>query len=126
MFKPSNFLLLVFGMAVLSFSSSWAGEPASGPEERLETQIAEEQQKSELAEKQERDRLREKVHRLRRRLYQIRGARLWPSYCGNCHNLRGPAQYAPGQWDLIMMHMRARANLPPQAAEAILEFLKRR
>lgn len=56
----------------------------------------------------------------------LKGARLWPQYCGNCHNALGPSNRSPVDWDLIMMQMRARANLPPDAAEAILEFLKRR
>ncbi len=56
----------------------------------------------------------------------IKGAKLWPNYCGNCHNLRGPYDRSPGDWEVVMMHMRATANLPPDVAEAILEFLKRR
>lgn len=56
----------------------------------------------------------------------IKGAKLWPNYCGNCHNPRGPSDRSPVEWDLIMMHMRARANMPPDAAEAVLEYLKKR
>lgn len=56
----------------------------------------------------------------------VKGAQLWPNYCGNCHNPRGPSDRSPVEWDLIMMHMRARANIPPDASEAILEFLKKR
>lgn len=56
----------------------------------------------------------------------LTGAKLWPNYCGNCHNPRGPSDRSPVDWDLIMMHMRARANMPPDAADAILEFLKTR
>ena len=56
----------------------------------------------------------------------IKGAKLWPNYCGNCHNPLGPSNRSPVDWDLIMMHMRSRANIPPDAAEAILEYLKRR
>ena len=56
----------------------------------------------------------------------LTGVKLWPNYCGNCHNSLGPSNRSPADWDLVMMHMRARANIPPDAAEAILEYLKRR
>lgn len=56
----------------------------------------------------------------------LKGAKLWPNYCGNCHNPRGPSDRSPVDWDLIMMHMRARANMPADAAEAVLEYLKKR
>ncbi|HXN87300.1 MAG TPA: hypothetical protein VN867_14595 [Candidatus Binataceae bacterium] len=53
-----------------------------------------------------------------------KGATLWPIYCNHCHNAREPAEFAPYQWDQIIMHMRTLENLPPQNADAILEFLK--
>jgi hypothetical protein len=53
-----------------------------------------------------------------------KGAKLWPIYCNHCHNAREPAEFAPYQWDQIIMHMRTIENLPPQDADAILEFLK--
>ena len=56
----------------------------------------------------------------------LKGVRLWPNYCGNCHNPRGPSDRSPVDWDLVMMHMRSRANMPPEATEAVLEYLKRR
>lgn len=52
------------------------------------------------------------------------GARLWPVYCAQCHNARPGSQFAPYQWDAILMHMRTQANLPSQNARAILEYLK--
>lgn len=55
----------------------------------------------------------------------LKGAKLWPVYCNHCHNARSPAEFAPYQWDAIMMHMRTQANLPADDAEAILEFMKR-
>ena len=54
----------------------------------------------------------------------LKGAKLWPIYCNHCHNARNPAEFAPYQWDAIMMHMRTQANLPPEDAEAVLQFLK--
>jgi hypothetical protein len=53
-----------------------------------------------------------------------KGATLWPIYCNHCHNAREPAEFAPYQWDQIIMHMRTLENLPPQDADAILEYLK--
>jgi mono/diheme cytochrome c family protein len=52
------------------------------------------------------------------------GAKLWPIYCSQCHNARPGSEFAPYQWDQIMMHMRALPNLPAQNARAILEYLK--
>jgi hypothetical protein len=53
-----------------------------------------------------------------------KGAKLWPIYCNHCHNAREPAEFAPYQWNQIIMHMRTMENLPPADADAILEFLK--
>jgi len=53
-----------------------------------------------------------------------KGARLWPVYCNHCHNARNPAEFAPYQWDQILMHMRTMDNMPPEDADAILEFMK--
>jgi len=52
------------------------------------------------------------------------GQALWPIYCNHCHNARNPAEFAPYQWDQIIMHMRTVENLPPEDAAAILEYLK--
>ena len=52
------------------------------------------------------------------------GARLWPVYCSQCHNARPGSEFAPYQWNAIMMHMRTQANLPAKDARAVLEYLK--
>ena len=52
------------------------------------------------------------------------GQALWPIYCNHCHNARNPAEFAPYQWDQIIMHMRTMENLPPEDEDAILEYLK--
>jgi hypothetical protein len=52
------------------------------------------------------------------------GQALWPIYCNHCHNARNPAEFAPYQWDQIIMHMRTMENLPPEDEAAILEYLK--
>lgn len=61
----------------------------------------------------------------KRRLFR-EGARLWPVYCNTCHNARPGSEKAPYEWDMIMMHMRTLGNIPPQDANAILEYLKTR
>jgi mono/diheme cytochrome c family protein len=58
-----------------------------------------------------------------RRLFR-EGARLWPVYCSQCHNARPGSEFAPYQWDAIIMHMRTQANLPAKDARAVLEYLK--
>jgi hypothetical protein len=52
------------------------------------------------------------------------GAQLWAENCIRCHNIRSPSQYSPAQWEVVMMHMRVRANLTPEEHKKILEFLK--
>lgn len=54
----------------------------------------------------------------------ITGARLWRQNCGRCHNVRRPPERSDRQWDIIIAHMRLRANLTGTEAKAILEFLK--
>jgi hypothetical protein len=52
------------------------------------------------------------------------GAELWAENCIRCHNIRSPGNYSPAQWEVVMMHMRVRANLTPEEHKKILEFLK--
>ena len=52
------------------------------------------------------------------------GAELWAENCIRCHNIRSPSNYSPAQWEVVMMHMRVRANLTPEEHKKILEFLK--
>lgn len=52
------------------------------------------------------------------------GARLWRQNCGRCHNLRPAAERSDRQWEIIVGHMRLRANLTGADSRAILEFLK--
>lgn len=51
------------------------------------------------------------------------GAELWAASCRRCHALRDPADYSDGEWRLVMMHMRVRANLDEREVRAILAFL---
>lgn len=52
------------------------------------------------------------------------GAQLWTDNCMRCHNLRGPETLSPSQWEVVVYHMRMRANLTGQEARKITDFLK--
>ncbi len=53
-----------------------------------------------------------------------RGAKAWVEHCARCHNLRSPGDFADNEWDVIVNHMRVRANLPGDMARDIKAFLK--
>ncbi len=59
----------------------------------------------------------------RRELFR-RGAELWPVKCMQCHNARPGSEFTPEQWQMILMHMRTLANLPPQDAQAVYVYLQ--
>src|ERR1051326_6902878 len=48
------------------------------------------------------------------------GAELWARNCGHCHNIRSPSSYSDSQWDVVMKHMRVRANLTADEHRKIL------
>ena len=52
------------------------------------------------------------------------GEELWSNNCMRCHNIRSPTMYSDAQWDVIVHHMRLRANITGQEQRAIVEFLK--
>ena len=52
------------------------------------------------------------------------GAELWTQNCLPCHNIRSPSAYSDADWDIVMQHMRVRANLAASDAETIAKFLK--
>jgi hypothetical protein len=52
------------------------------------------------------------------------GQELCANNSQRCHNLQSPAMYSPAQWDIIVHHMRVRANLTGADQRAIAEFLK--
>ncbi|HEV8712359.1 MAG TPA: cytochrome c [Candidatus Binatia bacterium] len=54
----------------------------------------------------------------------LRGAKLWGAYCGLCHNARSGSEFNRLEWDTLLLHMRVRANLPAEDAEAIRVFLR--
>jgi hypothetical protein len=54
----------------------------------------------------------------------LSGEELWSNNCLRCHNIRPPTMYSDVQWDVIVHHMRLRANITGQEQRAIVEFLK--
>ena len=55
---------------------------------------------------------------------QLSGQELWSMNCQRCHNMRSPVMYTNSQWEVIVHHMRVRANLTGADARAIADFLK--
>ena len=51
-------------------------------------------------------------------------AQLWGELCARCHYARDAATFSQLQWEMIMMHMRIRANLTAAEHRAILDFFK--
>lgn len=51
-------------------------------------------------------------------------ARLWEQSCSRCHNLRPAKSFSDAQWEVIVHHMRVRANLTGKQAETIARYLK--
>lgn len=56
--------------------------------------------------------------------WMAEGARVFANNCGRCHNLRASTERVDAQWDIIVAHMRARANLTRSEAEAVKIFLQ--
>jgi hypothetical protein len=54
----------------------------------------------------------------------LSGEELWSNNCRRCHNIRPSTMYGNAQWDVIVHHMRLRANVTGQEQRAIVEFLK--
>src|SRR5438094_4481898 len=54
----------------------------------------------------------------------LTGEQLWSNNCLRCHNIRPGTMYGNAQWDVIVHHMRLRANVTGQEQRAIVEFLK--
>jgi len=54
----------------------------------------------------------------------LSGEELWSNNCLRCHNIRPPTMYNDAQWDVIVHHMRLRANITGQEQRAIVAFLK--
>ncbi|MGD0462200.1 MAG: cytochrome c [Tepidisphaeraceae bacterium] len=55
---------------------------------------------------------------------QKTGVELWSENCMRCHNGRPPEEFSAAQWDVIVHHMRLRANLTGVEAREIVKFLQ--
>lgn len=55
---------------------------------------------------------------------ELSGEELWSNNCQRCHNMRSPSMYTPAQWEVIVHHMRVRANITGAEQRAIADFLK--
>ena len=52
------------------------------------------------------------------------GAKVYAWSCGSCHSERWPKERSDAEWEMIMTHMRVRANLTADQAEAVLDYLQ--
>jgi hypothetical protein len=52
------------------------------------------------------------------------GVQLWSEKCARCHNSRPLNEFSAAQWDVIVHHMRLRANLTGEEAREISKFLQ--
>ncbi len=52
------------------------------------------------------------------------GALAWSQNCMRCHNLRNPKERSDREWNVIVHHMRVRANLTAEEHRLILRFLQ--
>ena len=55
---------------------------------------------------------------------KLNGAELYALHCNRCHPERYATERTADQWKTILLHMRTRANLPADQANAILQFLQ--
>ena len=52
------------------------------------------------------------------------GAQLWADTCMRCHSLRPPTQFSNNEWQIIVHHMRVRADLTGEEEREILSFIQ--
>lgn len=52
------------------------------------------------------------------------GAKVYAWNCGSCHSERWPKERSDAEWEVIMAHMRVRANMTSEQAEAVLRYLQ--
>ncbi len=52
------------------------------------------------------------------------GAQLWADTCQRCHNMRPPTQFSNNEWQMIVHHMRVRADLTGEEEREILAFIQ--
>ena len=52
------------------------------------------------------------------------GSQLFTVSCRRCHNARPTNIYSEAEWDVVMHHMRVRANLTADEQQAMVSYLK--
>jgi mono/diheme cytochrome c family protein len=52
------------------------------------------------------------------------GAQVYANNCARCHVARASSERSDQEWTVIILHMRARANLTRSQAVAVLAFLQ--
>lgn len=55
---------------------------------------------------------------------ELQGQDLYAIHCARCHTQRYPTEFTAKQWQVVMMHMRVRANLPASQADQVLKYLQ--
>jgi hypothetical protein len=55
---------------------------------------------------------------------KLSGADLYAIHCNRCHPERYATERTSAQWKTILVHMRVRANLPAEQANAIMKYLQ--
>jgi cytochrome c5 len=54
------------------------------------------------------------------------GVQIWSENCMRCHNGRPPQEFSAAQWEVIVHHMRLRANLTGEESREVVKFLQAR
>jgi len=52
------------------------------------------------------------------------GGKVYAWNCGACHSERYPKERTDSEWEVIITHMRVRANLTADQAKAVLRYLQ--
>jgi len=55
---------------------------------------------------------------------KLDGAKVYAWNCGSCHSERWPKERSDAEWEMIMTHMRVRANMTAAQTEAVLRYLE--
>jgi len=54
---------------------------------------------------------------------KLTGEQLFAINCNRCHSERYPTEFSKVQWKTLLLHMRVRANLPPEQAQAVYKYM---
>ncbi len=55
---------------------------------------------------------------------RITGEQLWTANCNRCHNARAAQEFADGDWEVILDHMRVVAGLTGDETQSVLKYLQ--